>query len=51
VEAAPVAAQAETLPFTGLDSGIIALLGATSLAAGVVLRRRTRQQPEADSTA
>jgi hypothetical protein len=38
----PVRAQAAELPFTGFDSGIIALLGATSLAAGVVLRRRCR---------
>jgi outer membrane biosynthesis protein TonB len=41
--AAPVRARsAGTLPFTGLDSGLLALLGAASLIAGVVLRRRTR---------
>lgn len=34
--------QGGQLPFTGLDSGIVALLGATALGTGVLLRRRTR---------
>ena len=44
VEASPevqtVAAQ--ELPFTGLDTGLIALAGAGLLGTGVVLRRRTQ---------
>jgi LPXTG-motif cell wall-anchored protein len=41
--AKPVQAQAaQTLPFTGAETGIVAILGATSLAGGILLRRRTR---------
>ena len=41
-QAAPVRApSAQTLPFTGMDSGIVALLGVVTLTAGVVLRRHT----------
>jgi LPXTG-motif cell wall-anchored protein len=36
------AAQATTLPFTGADAGIVALIGVASLGGGIVLRRRTR---------
>ena len=39
--AAPVqAAEAQTLPFTGFDAGIVALVGVASVAGGIVLRRR-----------
>jgi hypothetical protein len=41
------ARAAGTLPFTGLDSGFVALLGAASLTAGIVLRRRARPASEA----
>jgi hypothetical protein len=40
--AAPVAEQGSALPFTGLDLGIIAALGALLLGTGFVLRRTTR---------
>jgi LPXTG-motif cell wall-anchored protein len=41
--ASPAQTQAaQTLPFTGAETGIVALLGAASVAGGVVLRRRTR---------
>jgi LPXTG-motif cell wall-anchored protein len=43
-KAKPVQAAAPaTLPFTGADAGVIALLGAASLAGGLVLRRRMRE--------
>ena len=35
------------LPFTGLDLGIVALLGALLLGTGLVLRRTTRRAPTA----
>jgi hypothetical protein len=39
--AAPVqATEAQTLPFTGFDAGIVALVGVASVAGGIVLRRR-----------
>jgi LPXTG-motif cell wall-anchored protein len=44
------AAQAQQLPFTGLDSGAIAGLGVLLTGAGLVLRRRTRE-PEGELTA
>jgi hypothetical protein len=34
------ATEAQTLPFTGLDTGIVALIGVASVAGGIVLRRR-----------
>ena len=40
------AQSAGTLPFTGLDTGLVALLGAAFLTAGIVLRRRTRPTGE-----
>jgi hypothetical protein len=40
--AAPAAASAEELPFTGLDTGLIAIMGAGLLGGGIVLRRRTQ---------
>jgi hypothetical protein len=36
------AAAGEQLPFTGLDSGLVALMGAGLLGTGVLLRRRTQ---------
>ena len=43
---APVEASAAgELPFTGLDTGLIAVMGASMLGGGIVLRRRT--QPNA----
>ena len=45
-ETAPVvqtAAATGQLPFTGLDSGLVAIMGAGLLGTGVVLRRRTQQ--------
>jgi hypothetical protein len=42
--ARPVQAKAaQTLPFTGPETAIVAALGAASLAGGIVLRRRTRE--------
>ena len=43
----PPTAPAEegNLPFTGLDLGIVALLGAVLLGTGLVLRRTTRRAP------
>ena len=39
--AAPVqATESGTLPFTGFDAGIVALVGVASVAGGIVLRRR-----------
>ena len=35
------------LPFTGLDLGIVALMGAALLGTGLVLRRTTRRSPTA----
>ncbi len=35
------------LPFTGLDLGIVALMGALLLGTGLVLRRTTRRSPTA----
>ncbi len=46
VAAAPVEATATgQLPFTGLDTGLIAVMGASMLGGGIILRRRT--QPNA----
>ena len=43
----PVQQQQEegSLPFTGLDLGIVALMGAALLGTGLVLRRTTRRSP------
>lgn len=43
----PVQQQQEEgdLPFTGLDLGIVALMGAALLGTGLVLRRTTRSSP------
>ena len=42
----PPAQQEESdLPFTGLDLGIVALMGAALLGTGLVLRRTTRRSP------
>jgi hypothetical protein len=46
VASAPVEASAAgQLPFTGLDTGLVAVMGASMLGGGIVLRRRT--QPNA----
>ena len=46
VASAPVEASAAgELPFTGLDTGLIAVMGASMLGGGIFLRRRT--QPNA----
>jgi hypothetical protein len=39
----PPVREESDLPFTGLDLGIVALMGATLLGTGLVLRRTTRQ--------
>ncbi len=45
---APPAQQEEgDLPFTGLDLGIVALMGTVLLGTGLVLRRTTRRSPTA----
>jgi hypothetical protein len=43
-EAAPQvqAVTAQQLPFTGLDTGLLAVMGAGLLGTGIVLRRRTQ---------
>ena len=43
----PVQQQQEegNLPFTGLDLGIVALMGAALLGTGLALRRTTRRSP------
>ena len=44
--AAPPQQQQEgSLPFTGLDLGIVAAMGAILLGTGLVLRRTTRRSP------
>jgi len=42
---APAQQEESDLPFTGLDLGIVALMGAALLGTGVVLRRTTRRSP------
>ncbi|HEX2086425.1 MAG TPA: hypothetical protein VHF89_12135 [Solirubrobacteraceae bacterium] len=39
--------QEGDLPFTGLDLGIVALMGGILLATGLALRRSTRRRPSA----
>lgn len=41
--AQPVANEAGNLPFTGLDVGIVVLMGAVLLGTGLVLRRTARR--------
>ena len=41
----PPVQQEGDLPFTGLDLGIVALMGAALLGTGLVLRRSTRRAP------
>ena len=41
----PAVQQEGDLPFTGLDLGIVALMGAALLGTGLVLRRTTRRSP------
>jgi hypothetical protein len=44
----PQAAQQESdLPFTGLDLGIVALMGVLLVGTGLVLRKTTRRRPTA----
>jgi uncharacterized protein HemX len=44
----PQAAQQESdLPFTGVDLGIVALMGVLLLGTGLVLRNTTRRRPSA----
>jgi uncharacterized protein HemX len=45
--AAPQQQEEGDLPFTGLDLGIVALMGAVLLGTGLVLRRTTRRAPTA----
>jgi hypothetical protein len=45
--AAEAAPQESALPFTGLDLGIIAVMGALLVGTGLVLRRTTRHNPTA----
>lgn len=42
---APQPQQEGDLPFTGLDLGIVAAMGAVLLGTGLVLRRTTRRSP------
>ena len=42
---APQQQQEGSLPFTGLDLGIVAAMGAILLGTGLVLRRTTRRSP------
>ena len=42
--AAPQEASTGSLPFTGADVGLVALMGAVLLGTGVVLRRNSRSQ-------
>ncbi|HEV3000403.1 MAG TPA: hypothetical protein VGW75_06660 [Solirubrobacteraceae bacterium] len=42
---APTQQSEGSLPFTGLDLGIVALMGAALLGTGLVLRRTTRRSP------
>ena len=44
---APAVQQEGDLPFTGLDLGIVAAMGAVLLGTGLVLRRTTRRAPTA----
>ena len=44
---APPVQDEGSLPFTGLDLGIVALMGVVLLGTGVVLRRSTRRRPTA----
>ena len=44
---APQQQQEGSLPFTGLDLGIVAAMGAILLGTGLVLRRTTRRSPTA----
>ena len=41
----PPPEQQGNLPFTGLDLGIVALMGAVLVGTGLVLRRTTRRSP------
>lgn len=43
--AAPAQQSEGSLPFTGLDLGIVALMGGALLGTGLVLRRTTRRSP------
>jgi hypothetical protein len=40
----PPSTTTKSLPFTGLDLGIVALMGAGLLGTGLVLRRNARQE-------
>lgn len=42
---APAQQSEGSLPFTGLDLGIVALMGAALLGTGLVLRRTARRSP------
>ena len=46
-QAAPPVQQEGDLPFTGMDLGIVAVLGMVLLGTGLVLRRTTRRAPTA----
>jgi len=43
--ATPVAASGDSLPFTGLEVGLVALMGAALFGTGLALRRASSQQP------
>ena len=45
--APPPVREESDLPFTGLDLGIVALMGVALLGTGLVLRRTTRRSPTA----